>query len=128
VNFTGISEYSSATPIGVDSAGSVRKISSSSLRYKDIDRQLTPKDVEKLFSLPVYKAKYKDGYLAKDDPMVGRYLPMLVAEDVAEILPEAVIRDAEGQVEDWNYRTLIPVMIEMIKSLKEEVKKRGEIR
>jgi hypothetical protein len=60
--------------------------------------------------------------------MAGKYLPMLVAEDVAEILPEAVIRDAEGQVEDWNYRTLIPVMIEMIKSLKEEVKRRGEIR
>jgi hypothetical protein len=121
-----LSSYSNLTQLGVDSTGEVYKVSSSSIRYKDVDRQLEPRDVEKLFSLPVYSAKYKDGYLAEHDPMNGKYMPMLVAEDLESLLPEAVIRDEKGQAEDWNYRVLIPVMIEMIKSLKEEVKKRGD--
>lgn len=79
----------------------------SSRRYKDIDRAYKPVDVEKLYSLRVYRAKYKDGFLAPSDASNGLYMPMFVAEEVEEVLPEAV-RYQDGQVEDWKERVMIP--------------------
>lgn len=95
--------------------------SSSSARYKDIFAELTAEDVEDLYNIEVRHAKYKDGYLEDDDPWNGKTMPMLIAENVEEHLPEAVVYDADGQVEDWNYRVLIPAMLQMIKSQKVEI-------
>ena len=43
------------------------------------------------------------------------------AEEVEEFLPEAALYE-NGQVEDWNYRVMIPVMLQMIKDLRSELK------
>ena len=93
---------------------------SSSRRYKDIDRPLTAEDVNRFYDLNVYRAKYKDGVLDKDDPGVGKYMPMFIAEEVDDILPEAAVRES-GLVEDWNDRVMIPVMFQMIKDQKAEI-------
>ena len=45
---------------------------------------------------------------------------MFVAEDVEKYLPEAVTHE-NGQVEDWNYRVMIPAMFAMIKKQHEEI-------
>jgi hypothetical protein len=42
---------------------------------------------------------------------------MFIAEDVEKYLPEAADYK-KGQIEDWNYRFMVPVMFQMIKSLK----------
>lgn len=95
---------------------------SSSKRYKDIDRKLTEADIAKAYDINTYRAKYKDSILDKDDQMNGVYMPMLIAEEVAEAVPEAaIIRN--GKVEDWNHRVLIPVMFQMLKSQKKEIEK-----
>ena len=97
-------------------------VAPSSKRYKDIDRKLTDADIAKAYDINTYRAKYKDGILDKDDQMNGVYMPMLIAEEVAEAVPEAaIIRD--GKVEDWNHRVLIPVMFQMLKSQKKEIEK-----
>lgn len=87
--------------------------SSSSKRYKDIDRELTAEDIEKAYDIKVYRAKYKDGYLQKSDPKDGVYMPMFVAENVEECIPEAVYYK-EGKVEDWDFHVIIPVQHQMI--------------
>lgn len=114
-----VSSGSGSTLI-INSSNQVCKTSSSA-RYKDIYDELTAEDVEGLYGIEVRYAKYKDGILAEDDPWNGKVMPMLIAENVEEHLPEAVIYDADGQVEDWNYRVMLPVMLQMIKSQKAEI-------
>jgi hypothetical protein len=100
--------------LGFDQDGATLCVhSSSSKRYKDIDRELTEKDVEKAYDIKVYRAKYKEGYLKKSDPKDGVYMPMFIAENVEECIPEAVYYK-EGKVEDWDFHVIIPVQHQMI--------------
>ncbi len=95
-------------------------ISSSSKRYKDIGNNISDAELENWYGIQPVWAKYKDGYLIHGDENEGRYIPMFVAEDVEKCLPEAVIHD-NGQVEDWNYRVMIPAMFAMLKQQKAEI-------
>lgn len=94
--------------------------SSSSKRYKDIGNNISEQEIEKWYNIEPTWAKYKDGYLVKGDENEGRYIPMFIAEDVEEYFPEAT-RHANGQVEDWNERIMIPAMFAMIKQQKAEI-------
>lgn len=92
--------------------------SSSSERYKIIGREMNDEDIEKLYSITPMWAKYKEGYLKEDDERCGVEFPMLIAEDVEQYAPLAADHNEDGQVEDWNYRVMIPYMFQMIKSQK----------
>lgn len=95
-------------------------LDASSKRYKDIDRPMTDEDVEDMYNLPVVWAKYKDGRLSKDDERCGKLMPMFIAEDVDGVFPLAADHK-NGQVEDWNYRIMIPLMFQMLKAQKHEI-------
>ncbi len=110
----------------VSSNGLVGKASSSSRRYKNIGRDISPEDVEKWYGIEPVWAAYKDGYLAKGDENEGRYIPMFVAENTDQYLPEAT-RHENGLVEDWNYRVMIPAMFAMIKQQHEEINELKQI-
>lgn len=94
--------------------------SSSSKRYKDIGNNITESEVDEWYNIEPTWAKYKDGYLVKGDENEGRYIPMFIAEDVEKYFPEAT-RHANGQVEDWNERIMIPAMFAMIKAQKKKI-------
>lgn len=94
--------------------------SSSSKRYKDIGNNISEQEIEEWYNIEPTWAKYKDGYLVRGDENEGRYIPMFIAEDVERFFPEAT-RHADGQVEDWNERIMIPAMFAMIKSQKSEI-------
>ena len=116
---------SAALPIGIyttNSKNTIMKVSSSSIRYKDVDRELNSKDIEDYYKIGVYSAKYKEGYLQEDDPLNGVYMPMFIAENVNDVFPEAVIK-LNGQPENWNGRIIVPAMFAMIKSQKEQIDK-----
>ena len=100
--------------------GTVCRQSSSSERYKDIGNVIAPSEIEEWYKIEPIWAKYKDGYLMESDENEGRYLPMFIAEDVEEHFPEAVMH-VNGQVEDWNYRMMIPAMFAMLKQQKSEI-------
>lgn len=100
--------------------GTVTRSASSSKRYKDIGESIIPSEIKEWYKIEPVWAKYKDGYLAEGDENEGRYLPMFIAEDVEEHFPQAVTH-MNGQVEDWNYRMMIPAMFAMIKQQKEEI-------
>ena len=104
----------------VGSSGMVFKRSSSSKRYKDIGESIIPSEIEEWYKIEPVWAKYKDGYLAEGDENEGRYLPMFIAEDVEEHFPQAATH-VNNQIEDWNYRMMIPAMFAMIKQQKSEI-------
>lgn len=94
--------------------------SSSSKRYKDIGSDISEQEIEEWYNIEPLWAKYKEGYLVEGDENEGRYIPMFIAEDVEEYFPEAT-RHANGQVEDWNERIMIPAMFAMLKNQKSEI-------
>lgn len=100
--------------------GTVTRAASSSKRYKDIGDAISEMDIDNWYKIEPVWAKYKDGYLAEGDENEGRYLPMFIAEDVEKYFPEAATHE-HGQVEDWNYRMMIPAMFAMIKQQKSEI-------
>lgn len=100
--------------------------SSSSKRYKDIGDNITESEIEGWYNIEPTWAKYKDGYLVKGDENEGRYIPMFIAEDVENFFPEAT-RHADGQVEDWNERIMIPAMFAMLKSQKEQLDRQEKL-
>ena len=100
--------------------GTVTRAASSSKRYKDIGDAISEMDIDNWYKIEPVWAKYKDGYLAEGDENEGRYLPMFIAEDVEKHFPQAATH-ANNQIEDWNYRMMIPAMFAMIKQQKSEI-------
>ena len=100
--------------------------SSSSKRYKDIGNDISEQEIEEWYNIEPTWAKYKEGYLVEGDENEGRYIPMFIAEDVEEYFPEAT-RHANGQVEDWNERIMIPAMFAMIKNQKEQLDRQEKL-
>ena len=100
--------------------GTVTRAASSSKRYKDIGDTISEMDIDNWYKIEPVWAKYKDGYLAEGDENEGRYLPMFIAEDVEKHFPQAATH-ANNQIEDWNYRMMIPAMFAMIKQQREEI-------
>lgn len=100
--------------------------SSSSKRYKDIGNNIAEQEIEEWYNIEPTWAKYKEGYLVKEDENEGRYIPMFIAENVEAFFPEAA-RHQNGLVEDWNERIMIPAMFAMIKSQKEQLDRQEKL-
>lgn len=90
--------------------------SSSSKRYKHnitdkIDKDL---DAHKLLELPMKQFEWNEDHDLQYIDMAGQTIPGFIAEDVAEIYPAAVIHDADGNIESWDERRIIPGMLALI--------------
>lgn len=120
LRLTNLQSATDGAALVVGSSGMVFKRSSSSKRYKDIGESIIPSEIEEWYKIEPVWAKYKDGYLAEGDENEGRYLPMFIAEDVEEHFPQAATH-VNNQIEDWNYRMMIPAMFAMIKQQKSEI-------
>lgn len=96
-------------------------LASSSKKYKDHVRDLTDEEAEKLLNARVVWFKYKENYLDKDDPMNGKEIPGFYAEELEEISPELIQYNNKGEAEDWNYRTMIPLMVKIIEKQQNEI-------
>ena len=103
------------------STNEVYRKSSSSIRYKEVSREMNLGDISCIYGITPVLARYKDGYLAEGDERDGVYYPMLIAEDVEKCLPSAANHNADGSVEDWNVRVMVPAMLQAIKSQKEQI-------
>lgn len=122
--FHGLYSKSNGVNVVIDSSdGRVYRAAASSIRYKDVNREMSDEDIKPAYDLRPVLAKYKEGYLHESDPMNGKEMPMFIAEEVAKTIPEAVIYNAEGEVEDWNARVIIPVQHQMILDQKNRIDK-----
>lgn len=101
----------------------IQYTSVSSRRYKhDITPEL-PEDMDphRLYDLPVVRFTYNDDAPLQYQDTKGKPLIGFIAEDVAEIYPNAVIRNKDGTVESWDERRIIPPMLAMIQEQKKEI-------
>lgn len=108
--------------LGIASDRHVGTIASSSKRYKDSMGLVSTEDACKVLCLPVVRFKYKPGYLYKNDDLYNKTIPGFYAEEIDDILPEAVIHDEQGRPEDWNQRILIPLMLKLIQDMNKRIK------
>ncbi|MDO5799101.1 MAG: hypothetical protein Q4Q33_08700 [Eubacteriales bacterium] len=108
--------------LGIASDRHVGTIASSSKRYKSPRGLVSAKNAYKMLKLPVVQFKYKAGYLHKNDDLYNKTIPGFYAEEIADILPEAVIHDDQGRPEDWNQRILIPLMLKLIQDMNQRIK------
>jgi hypothetical protein len=99
----------------------VYKLSSSSKRYKKHVKNMTSGEAERLLDIPVVWFEYNEGYLAPGDRFEGKPLPGFYAEDVYDAFPEGAMLNESGQVEDWNYRTMVPAMMKLIQDQQETI-------
>lgn len=99
----------------------VYKLSSSSKRYKKHVKNMTSSEAERLLDIPVVWFEYNEGYLAPGDRFDGKPLPGFYAEDVYDAFPEGAMFNESGQIEDWNYRTMIPAMMKLIQDQQETI-------
>lgn len=110
------------THLGINSDGMVIKVPSSSWRYKSIRTTVKEEELEELYRTKVVWAKYKEGYLDKNDSRYDKLMPMFLAEDMERRFPIAVNHLPDGKPEDWNYRIMIPSMFAMIKFNHDKIK------
>lgn len=101
-------------------------ISSSSERYKVLGDEMSKEFLDNLYNITPRFAKYKDGYLSKDDERVDVEFPMFIAEDVEKYFPLATDH-VDGKVENWNERIMIPAMFAMIKSQKKQLDRQEKL-
>lgn len=96
--------------------------SSSSRRYKhDIAPLSEDLDPHKLLKLPVRQFIYNDDAKLQYPDMAGQTLPGIIAEDVEEFYPAAVIHDIDGEAESWDERRLIPGMLALIQEQQKRI-------
>lgn len=108
------STYTINARIGDD--GRIRRVASSSARYKNLISELKYSDIENLYSIPVHWFTYKDEYIDKGDSRCGTPIPGFVVEDWMDIMPIAIdLKD--GIPEMWNNNIIVPLMFEMIKDM-----------
>lgn len=90
----------------------------SSKRYKHSITEIKEANLnpEKLLSLPVVQYKYNADYLSKDDARYDKFIPGFIAEDVAKYYPIAADYE-NGIVNDWNFRMIVPPMLELVQKL-----------
>ena len=114
----------SAAYCGLTSSGQLRKYASgSSKRYKhDISYDLdTAFDPEALYNLPIAQFVFNDEYLDTDDPLSGTPIIGIIAEDMHEHYPAAASYNADGSVESWDTRRLVPAMLKLIQNQHREM-------
>jgi hypothetical protein len=110
-NKTGIAN---AVPVVIDSSGQLGTINSSR-RFKEDIEALGPAGEAVLKLRPVqfrYTAPYADG----SKPLQYG----LIAEEVAEVLPELVSRSADGQIETVQYHLLPTLLLAQVRRLERE--------
>lgn len=97
--------------------------STSSKRYKHGIKPISNKglDPARLLDLPVKQYRYNDGLPLQYADMEGQTLPGFIAEDVAEIYPAAAIRNADGEVESWDERRIVPGMLALIQNQQKRI-------
>lgn len=98
-------------------------VSSSSRRYKHNIKQLSAnRDAHKLLELPVVEFEWNNDHNLQYEDMRGQVIPGIIAEDVEEIYPSAVIYSENGEVESWDERRIIPGMLALIQEQDQKIK------
>lgn len=98
--------------------------SGSSKRYKhgfhSLNDELKEK-IRKLYDLEVKSWTYNDDYLSDEDELYQTETFGLIAEDVAEVLPEAVYHNDNGDIDNYRDRHILNAMLVLLQEQKKQI-------
>lgn len=102
--------------------------SSSSIRYKHDIREIRDEalDPHRLLALTVVQFEWNEDHSLQYADMRGKTIPGIIAEDVEEIYPSAVIHNEDGEVESWDERRILPGMLALIQEQDKIIKQQQE--
>ena len=98
----------------------------SSIRFKNVDRNLTSDDIEAFYSVNPVFASYKDEYLNGRDYWKDVKMPMMIAEDIEKALPKSVKYDSDDNVKDYSNHVVLSVHQKMLIDQREKITKLEE--
>lgn len=83
---------------------------------KSVDKNII--NYESLYDLPIRQFEFKDGMNGSgiDGVQIG-----FIADEVAEVFPNAALRNDNGEPSNWTDRTLIPAMLKLIQEQHTEI-------
>jgi hypothetical protein len=113
---SGVTTGGAAIPVVIDSNGQLGTVSSSRRFKEDIaDMGQASSDLSRLRPVTYrYKKPYADGSKPLD---YG-----LIAEEVAEIYPDLVVKSKDGQIETVQYQKLTPMLLNEIQKQSETIR------
>ena len=104
--------------------GYVQEYSGSSKKFKhdihSMPDELKAK-IEGLYDVEVKCWKYNEDYLDKEDELFGVETFGLIAEDLNEVLPEAITHKADGSISNYRDRNLLNAMLVLLQEQKKEI-------
>ena len=106
------------------SYGYIQEYSGSSEKFKHDIRSMPDefkKKIEGLYDVEVKCWKYNEDYLDKEDELFGVETFGLIAEDLNEVLPEAITHKADGSISNYRDRNLLNAMLVLIQDQKKEI-------
>jgi len=120
----GVKTGTAGTAVFIDSSGQLGTVSSS-IRYKE-DVQPMASATERLLKLRPVKFRYKKADASGEKPIQYG----LIAEEVAKVYPELVVRDATtGRIDGVRYEELAPMLLnEMQQQQRKNATQAAEIR
>lgn len=83
---------------------------------KSVDKNII--NYESLYDLPIRQFEFKDGINGSgiDGVQIG-----FIADEVAEVFPNAALRNKDGEPSNWTERTIIPAMLKLIQEQHTEI-------
>ena len=117
LNFKAVS---GTVPLVVNTRG-VITTASSSARYKENVKPLEDPSLDPIGLYDVQVSQYNYKPECRDKELVGGTQIGLVAEDLAQHYPNAVIYDEDGRPESWQDRIMIPAMLKLIQEHKQQL-------
>jgi hypothetical protein len=112
----GVTTGTAGTAVFIDSSGQLGTVSSS-IRYKE-DVQPMADASERLLKLRPVKFRYKKADVLGEKPVQYG----LIAEEVAEVYPELVVRDATtGRIDGVRYDELAPMLLNEVQQQRRKI-------
>jgi hypothetical protein len=118
----GVKTATAGTAVFIDSSGQLGTVSSS-IRYKE-DIQPIASASERLLNLRPVKFRYKNADASGEKPIQYG----LIAEEVAEVYPELVVRDATtGRIDGVRYDELAPMLLNVVQQQQKKIAVQADV-
>lgn len=104
--------------------GYIQEYSGSSKKFKHDIRSMPDElkeKIEGLYDVEVKCWKYNEDYLDEEDELFGVETFGLIAEDLNEVLPEAITHKADGSISNYRDRNLLNAMLVLLQDQKKEI-------
>lgn len=99
----------------IDGLGNIKRVVSSSKRYKEDIEEIKDIDYRKILDAEVYQYRYHKDYVDDHDLKIG-----FVVEQLQEVFPESVQYE-NGLPEMWNINTMFPALVKVVQDQQKEI-------